>query len=153
MNRKQSGMIKCQSLSTSNNSESTLRPAEKRLGKERHGYCYGIQETFTNMSISRALHRLQSIFKHNPSGFMMENHQMRRLTVVLSTISKEGAVDSFRELLQVTHLSQDAHAVVSRSQPWAHSPVQRCLSPAVAARCSRKNFHHRQLCKRVKSEI
>lgn len=80
------------------------------------------------MSISGALHRLLSILKHNPSVCMMENHWMSRLIVVLTIISKEGDVDSFREFLRVTHLSQDAHAAVIPSP--GHIPLFKDAYPS-----------------------
>lgn len=104
------------------------------------------------MSISRALHRLPSIFKHNPSVFVMENHQMSRLLVVLTTVSKEGDVDSFRELLQVTHLSQDAHAAVTPSP--GHIPCSKMLISAVAAQCSLiRNFITDNCVSKIKSKV
>lgn len=64
------------------------------------------------------------------SIFTVENYDMSRLAVVVTTtISKWGEVDWFRELLQVTQLSQD-------SQELSHHalctfPYLRCLSPTV----------------------
>lgn len=103
------------------------------------------------MSISRVLHRLQSIFRHNPSIFVIENRQMSWLIVILITISKEGDADLFRELLQLLHLSQDAHAVVTPSP--GHIPLFKDAYPSSSSTMlSHKKFHHNYVSK-IKSKV
>lgn len=64
------------------------------------------------------------------SIFTMENYDVRRLTVVVTTtLSKWREVDWFRELLQVTQLSQDSQELSLHAM--GTFPYARCLFPTV----------------------